>query len=816
MQNPGLAIRLRQPGLREKLPDEEASLSLAVNLAERADGGDELSRPPGGEILPRTSEDNAREPSLRALAKTQETLRARTPEEGIEAWRRLLELVPSGPEAHGALARLYARPPGGLRDCSRCTAGGSRSPRTRGAPPRFLYETLRAQDGPLHDTVGGDVHALRRLLELKPGDIGAGAAGWLLRAASAGRSLARASSPGGWPSRAGNLDLDLRFRLAVVRETRLLDKLGAPRETLRADPSPRNRSTSGHFHAQLEAIDPARAAAEGRSGGAAHRLPDRGRCPEARRAPRPPASAPRPKPSSAKQLLVEAGRAARGGARRPAAVFTVLRRALSEDPQRRLAPTPAGAHRRSGPGARSSWPAPCEEGYPSPGPRRPRRCSSKLGERLYEKGRLAASGQGHRRQLEKAREQDPALAHAALTGLARLYGQAGAQRPAGGVLDETGGDPRRQRAGQRILFRLGQVAQDEAGGRGPRHRRSFERLLALDKTRTCRRRVAGGHLRGRTVRPTASFGVLRIQRDLTPPGRSRSSILSKMVRGLRRGGWRPITRPPSRQYSEAVPEEPQVRPGLQRALEQALEKAERWEDLRALLAGKIPQTADPRIRSRSARKLGRILYRKLGRAEEAWRWRALRQALERDARNRSALETLRKDIRRAAPDAGRSWWPNPPPAGPAQGGHRGVEGPPDAPGGGAGRDGPAGRRRSTLPAARWKIEPHTVADPGPGGGSSSGCAARLRRRGAGAGAEGRGVAATGGRGRGVVSTLFEIAEVWISRGQQAGVRGARSSKRVLEFDPANRDAYERVLKLYAPMPATGGPTPRPWTACPAW
>ena len=49
---------------------------------------------------------------------------------------------------------------------------------------------------------------------------------------------------------------------------------------------------------------------------------------------------------------------------------------------------------------------------------------------------------------------------------------------------------------------------------------------------------------------------------------------------------------------------------------------------------------------------------------------------------------------------------------------------------------------------------------------------------------------------GVVSTLFEIAEVWIS---QAGKpeSAAPILERVLEFDPANRDAYERVLKLYA-------------------
>ena len=132
MQNPELAFVSASRALRE-LPDDEASLSLAVNLAERAEGSDELA----GlleEILPRASEDNARVAILRALAKTQEMLGHA--KEGIEAWRRLLELVPSDAEALSALARLY-QASGRAPEATEVYRKQLRSPRTPRCARRF-------------------------------------------------------------------------------------------------------------------------------------------------------------------------------------------------------------------------------------------------------------------------------------------------------------------------------------------------------------------------------------------------------------------------------------------------------------------------------------------------------------------------------------------------------------------------------------------------------------------------------------------------------------------------------------------------------
>jgi tetratricopeptide (TPR) repeat protein len=452
MQNPELAFVSASRALRE-LPDEEASLSLAVNLAERAEGGDELA----GlleEILPRTSEDNARGAILRALAKTQETLGHA--KEGIEAWRRLLELVPSDAEALGALARLYqaaGRAPE-LLEVYRRQLSVSEDPAVRAA---LLYEISGLQDGPLHDR--GAMSTLRRLLELKPARRWSG---WMPSArAGAGRAGRRphpaAGAPGRRPRPRPALPPGGRPRDAASRQA------GSPR-ALRADPrraaeAPRGTRPAG-------GVDPARAAAEGRSGRAAHRLPDRGRCPEARRAPRPPHR------RLARSLRAQAapgraGRAARGGARPGGGLHRDPPRALRRS-QRRLAPTPAGAHRRSGPGPRAAGPRLRGGATPHRRDQGGRGGAPQAGRAL--RGAARRSGQGHRRAGEgPGAGPGPGAWRAHRPGPTLRTG--GPQRPAGGGARRAGeGDPRRQRAGQHPLP-PGAGRPGRAGGRGPRHRR---------------------------------------------------------------------------------------------------------------------------------------------------------------------------------------------------------------------------------------------------------------------------------------------------------------------------------------------------------
>src|SRR5262249_59316387 len=118
------------------------------------------------EMVRGAREDGAGAPIPRARAKPQEPLGHA--KESVEAWRRLLELVPSDGEALGALARLYqasGRAPE-LLEIYRKQLSVSEDPVVRAA---LLFEISGLQDGPLHDTVGA-MATLRRLLELKPDD----------------------------------------------------------------------------------------------------------------------------------------------------------------------------------------------------------------------------------------------------------------------------------------------------------------------------------------------------------------------------------------------------------------------------------------------------------------------------------------------------------------------------------------------------------------------------------------------------------------------------------------------------------------------
>ena len=191
----------------------------------------------------------------------------------------------------------------------------------------------------------------------------------------------------------------------------------------------------------------------------------------------------------------------------------------------------------------------------------------KLGE-LYEQ-RLSAPAKAID-VLEKAREQDPALAFPALTALARLYGQAGrTDRLVAVVLDELEKVTPDVNERVNILFRLGQVAQDELEDE-PRATDAFERLLALDKTHLPAARLLEA-INERSGPPNRLFGVLRIQRDLTS-GAERERILSKMVKVSAEG--LADLEASIELYSELFQKNPKSDQAFG-ALEQALEKAER-------------------------------------------------------------------------------------------------------------------------------------------------------------------------------------------------------------------------------------------------
>ncbi len=768
MQEPEQAFLSAIRALRE-LPDEEASLSLAVSLAERAQRGEELAALLE-EILPRASEDAARVAILRALGKTQETL-GHSPA-AIDAWRQLLEHVPSDAEALTFLVRLYqkaGRAPE-LLEIYRKQVSLSEDPAVRAA---LLFQIAALQDGSLHDTVGA-MATLRRLLELKPDD-----------APALERLDALCEKQERWPELAdvitrrlalpgGDLDLDLRFRLAVVRETRLLDKYGALElyaQILAAQP--RHAETLARLEAWVlrepqnkAPVDVLLAAY--RTAGDTEKLVGLldlrvGASPD---------------PFERKQLLVELS-TLREAARDPGGTFQALGRAFKEDPNdaalrerlERLADL-ARTYEELAVAYEEELPRVAETKDAAA-------ILLKLGE-LYEQklSQPAKSIDSH----ERARSLDPALAQPALTALVRLYGQAGRSDRLCESLDELEKltpDPAEK---VQQLFRLGQVAQDELEDEA-RATDAFERLLAIDRTHLPAARLLES-IYERSGTADKLFGVLRIQRDLTT-GPERERTLAKMVKVSAEG--LADLEASIELYSELLQRNPKSDQAFG-ALEQALEKAGRWEDLRTLVVGKIPQTVDPREQVRLNEKLGRVLYRHLNRPEEAIA--PLRAALERDARNRGALETLRDIgeqlgrreelvavLRRLIP---------------IQENAEGVK---------ALRMrlaellGEMGRREEALDAARraLEVEPHAVAD-----------LERIGKLFLGLRAFGDAVRTLELKAEvwqqmeerdGVVAALFEIAEVWISQANKPE-QAAPVLERVLEFDPANHNAYERVLKLY--------------------
>ncbi|HUM11208.1 MAG TPA: tetratricopeptide repeat protein [Myxococcaceae bacterium] len=768
MQNADLAFVSASRALRE-LPDEEASLTLTVTLSERATHGGEELASLLEEILPRASEDAAQVAILRALGRAQEKLGHRP--EAVDAWRRVLEVVPSDGEAMGCLVRLYqaaGRAPELLEIYKRQLAI-SEEPAVRAA---LLFQIAGLQDAALHDTVGA-MATLRRLLELKPDEAQAlerldalceKQERWPELADVIGRRLAL---PG------GDLDLDLRTRLAVVRETRLLDKYGALElygEVLAAQPKHAGALAQLEAWAQREPQNKPLVEvllAAYRTTGEQAKLAG---LLEARVG----ASA---DPFERKRLLVELA-GLHEQAHDPAGLFGALSRAFEEDPNDPALRARLG---KAADGARTheALARLYEEELPRIAETRDAAAVLLELGGLYEQ-HLANPARAIE-VLERARELDAATSLPALTALARLYGQAGRSDRLVESLDELekltpDGNERVQ-----ILFRLGQVAQDELEDEA-RAADAFERLLAIDKTHLPAARLLES-IYERSGTPDRLFNVLRIQRDLTS-GPERERILAKMVKVSAEG--LADLEASIELYSELFQKNPKSDQAFG-ALEQALEKAGRWEDLRVLLAGKIPQVAEPRELVRLNEKLGVVLYRRLGRAEEAIA--PLRTALERDARNRNALETLRDIdeqlgrreelvavLRRLIPLQ-------------------------EAPEGVKGLRirlaevlGEMGRREEALDAARrsLEIEPHAVPD-----------LERVGKLFLGLRAFGDAVRTLELKAEvwqqleekdGVIAALCEIAELWIGQANKPEL-AAPILERVLEFDPANRSAYERVLSL---------------------
>ncbi|HUH12862.1 MAG TPA: hypothetical protein VMK65_07115, partial [Longimicrobiales bacterium] len=220
LENAEMAFLSATRALRE-VPDDPRTLELCLTLVEPAGATEELAAILS-EIAPRAG-DTARAEMYRALARVQARL-GEDPE-ALASWRRVLTLRPTDLEALEGVARLLADvgTPQELLEVLRRQLAIAEEPARRAA---VLLQIGVLQEEKLNDGLGA-LATLRRLLDVKPDDSAA-----LARMDGLCQKLER------WPELADVLarrialvspeeGMELKFRLAVVRETKLLDKAGA-------------------------------------------------------------------------------------------------------------------------------------------------------------------------------------------------------------------------------------------------------------------------------------------------------------------------------------------------------------------------------------------------------------------------------------------------------------------------------------------------------------------------------------------------------------------------------------------------------------
>lgn len=769
MANPEMAFLAAARALRE-LPDDQQSLDLCLQLVEPADASDDLCSLLA-EIASKAGDDAARAALYRSLARLQ--TRQQQLDRGVDSWKRVLEIHAADEEALDAIARLYAKLGRGpdLLEVLRRQLATAEDPTRRSL---LLLQIGTLQDEHLKDSQGA-LATFRRLLELRPEDPQA-----LERLDLLCQKQQR------WPELADVLSkrlrlsgaepsVDLAFRLAHLRESRLMDKLGALElytQILTANPA--HADTLERMNA-LVRREPQNQAAVNVLLGALRATGDASKLAEVIEL----RAGVSPDPAERKLLFVElAGlRDVKGESE---LTYLALYRAFREDPndadlRRRLeqAVDVAGMHEELSDAYQDQLPRIAEAADAA-------EVCFTLGilheEKLNDPERAALF-------YEKARDFDARISPRALPALDRLYTQQGKAAELTGVIEllvERASEPQAKIA---LLFRLGQLFQErlEAPERAVA---AYERVLGVEKGHlgAARQLEQLYEAAGNTDR---LYAMLKLQRE-TANGGERERILSKMAQ-VSAEGLSDIDQSIDL-YRELLAKNPRNERAYA-SLEELLEKAERFEELKELLAGRVRQAIEPREVVRANDKLGRALHRSLSRPEEAIPY--FKAALERDPRHRLALESLRdiyeelgrkEDLvailRRLSP---------------LQEDVDGVK---------ALRIRLAevlaelGRREEALDAGRraLEVEPHRAVDLN-----------RLRQVFAALKAYGDAVNALQLRAdlellseerEQALATLFEVADVWKGPANKPE-SAAPALQKLLELDPANRTAYERAKELFA-------------------
>ena len=774
LDSPEQAFITAARALRE-WPEDAKALELCLAWARPADAEDALADVLE-EVAPRATDGAARAALHRALAQVKE--REGDLAFAIEAWRRVLDAQAQDDEALERLGALLQQEGRGaeLLEVLKRQLAQTEAPDARA---ELLFQMGSLQADGLSDKPAA-LTTFRRILEVRPDD-----------ARTLARLDALCEELGRWPEladvvarRLAGLPDDaqsgaeadrLRFRLAQVREAKLLDRVGALdlyAQLLLTDP--KHPGALARVEAMVER-EPNNLAASDvllrayRASGDATKLAGQL---EAR------ASA-SPDGDERRAMLVELGDLRLDRQDVPELAFMAYTRAFREDPN----DADVRARLERAADAAKAW----EElagVYEEDLPRIAEQKDAALiclklahlsDVRLGEPERAVE-------WYERARTLDAEQWERALPQLDRLYNALSRGEQLAEVLALLA--QRAENVQERVshLFRLGQLAQ-EALDSPDRAADAYEQILAIDPNHLASARLLE-ELYEQTGQGDRLLKVLEHLKDRVQ-GAERERVLSRMAQvSSERTGDHTAS---IAIYRDLLSRNPRNE-GAFTALEGLLEKGKQYAELHELLATKLAATIDPREIVRLNDRLGRVVWKLEGRPEDAIAF--FKSALERDARHKGALEALRElyeglerrddlviVLRRLVPLA----------------------------------DGPGevkalrirlaetlaglGRREEALDSGRraLEVEPHAPAD-----------LDRVYKVFLGLRAFADAVRTLEARAEAelaaderdaAVQTLFEVADLWKGPAGKSE-SAAPALERILELDPANRAAYELARELY--------------------
>jgi tetratricopeptide (TPR) repeat protein len=750
-------------------PDSTESLAFAERWAGEAGLVDEL----GGLLAEhgdRASDPAARAEYQRRIARLAQGDAARA----AEAWQRLLDLVPDDREALTGLVEALrgGADPEPFAQAIRRALAVEESAEGQAL---LLADLAAVQDERLGDPQGA-IQALKQLLEVSPHDRDALARLDRLcvrteRWVDLGDVLAREIDAAAVEGDEASVSV-YRYRLAELKETRLLDRDGALalyEEVLAARPDHPEAVARLEAVLQRDPTNPRAALALERAYGAQGDPQREAGVLEMR-------AGERPDPLERKALYLQLADLREKKLKDPELAFLALCKAFREDPVDRALRARMEALAEAS-GHEEELAAIFEDEIDRLPPAETAEVALRLGalyeQKLGEPGRAAGF-------LRRAAALDPAAAPAALAALEPLYARLEAWPELADVLAARAASVQGAERVQ-LLFRLGQLSEERLAA-PDRAADAYEQAVAFDPRHLASLRALET-LYENAGRREDLFKVLGAQRSATGDPAGKERVLSKMAALAADLGrldeavalWKDLLQARPR-HEEALA-----------ALEDLYERLERWQDLAQHLRLRVQATVDRREIARLNDRLGAILGARLGDLSQAVA--SYKAVLDTDPRNRRALEALR-DIYAAQGEAEAL-------AGVYR---RLVPLQEDAAGVKKIRLElaevllRAGNKREAVEQAKlaFDIEPHGTDDLvrieevfRHGGAAQDGVRA----------AEARAALLAEGGPAEAVPAWLAVAELW--KAQKRPDASAAALEKVLEIDPPNRTAYEELRQLHA-------------------